>query len=85
MSAKTAIAITRNGVDSTEITHFKVSSITGGTLYKNANQTGAIANGDFITATEAAGVYFKPTLNANSTNGGPFSFQVPNIFACLSS
>ena len=71
-----AISITRNSVDGAEITHFKVSAITGGTLYKNANETGAISNGDFITAAEAAGVYFKPSLNSNSTNGGPFSFQV---------
>ncbi|UEM24124.1 Ig-like domain-containing protein [Skermanella mucosa] len=71
-----AIAITRSGTDGSEITHFKISSITGGTLYKDSAATTAIAGGDVITAAEAATVYFRPSSNANTADGGTFSFQV---------
>jgi hypothetical protein len=70
------IGIARSGTDGSEISHFKISGITGGTLYKDSGATAAIANGDIITAAEAAAVYFKPNADANTTNGDTFGFQV---------
>jgi len=34
----TGLVISRNAVDSTEVTHFKITSITNGTLFKNDGQ-----------------------------------------------
>ncbi len=49
------------------VTHFKVSGISGGTLFKN-NGTTAINNGDFISVAEGlAGVRFLPTPNSTAT------------------
>lgn len=67
------LVISRNVVDGAEITHFKISNITGGTLYKN-NGTTQITNNSFITYAEAnAGLKFTPT--ANSTSNGSFDVQ----------
>jgi hypothetical protein len=67
------LVIARNAVDSTEVTHFKISGITGGTLYQN-NGTTPIANDQFITfAQGAAGLKFTPALN--STSNGSFQVQ----------
>jgi hypothetical protein len=59
------LVISRNPVDGTEVTHFKITGITGGTLFKN-NGTTVINNGDFITFDEGnAGLKFTPgTTNA---------------------
>ena len=62
------LVIGRNAVDGTEVTHFKITGISGGTLYKNDGTT-VISNGDFITYAEGqAGLKFSPTANS-STNG----------------
>ncbi|CAO3456589.1 hypothetical protein [Azospirillum argentinense] len=71
-----AIAIARGSADGAEISHFRISGITGGTLYRNADRTGVIANGDILTAAEAAAVYFLPSQDANTADGGSFGFQV---------
>ena len=69
------LVVTRNAVDNTEVTHFKITSITNGTLFKN-NGTTAIANNDFITFAEAnAGLRFTPAVNLFSP-GTTFSFDV---------
>ncbi|HEY0349696.1 MAG TPA: choice-of-anchor Q domain-containing protein, partial [Pyrinomonadaceae bacterium] len=66
------LVISRNAVDGTEITNFKITNITGGTLFKN-NGTTQINNNDFITFAEGnAGLKFTPALDSNA-NG---SFQV---------
>ena len=65
------LVITRNPADGTEVTHFKITGISGGTLFQN-NGTTPISNGDFITVAQAgAGLKFSPTANSN-VNG---SFQ----------
>src|SRR5205814_109634 len=67
--------LSRNAVDGAEVTHFKITAITNGTLFKN-NGTTQINNGDFITFAEGnAGVRFTPAVNLFSpmTN---FSFTV---------
>ena len=54
------LVITRNAVDGAEITHFKITNITNGTLFKNDGTT-QIANNSFITSAEAnAGLRFTP-------------------------
>ena len=67
------LVISRNAADSTEVTHFKVTNISGGTLYKNDGTT-QITDNTFITFAEAnAGLKFTPS--ANSTSNGSFNIQ----------
>jgi hypothetical protein len=64
--------ISRNPADGTEVTHFKITNITGGTLFKNDGTT-QINNNTFITFAEGnVGLKVTPPLNSNA-NG---SFQV---------
>jgi hypothetical protein len=70
------LVLTRNAVDGAEVTHLKMTGITGGQLYKNDGKT-VINNGDFITAAEAgAGLKFTPSPNANTEAGDLFTFNV---------
>ncbi len=72
----TGLEINKNVADGAEVTHFKITAITGGTLYQNDGTT-AIASGDFITYAQGqAGLKFTPTANANNGAGGPFSFDI---------
>jgi Bacterial Ig-like domain (group 3) len=69
------LVITRNSVDGAEITHFKITNITNGTLFKNDGVT-QITNNSFITSAEAgAGLRFTPALNLSNPTS-TFSFQV---------
>ncbi len=69
------LVLSRNVVDSGEVTHFKITGITGGTLFKHDGAT-AIANGSFITFAEGnAGLRFTPTANLFSPTT-TFSFKV---------
>jgi hypothetical protein len=66
------LVITRNAADGAEVTNFKITGITGGTLFQNNGMT-SVSNGNFISAAQgAAGLKFTPAANSN-TNG---SFQV---------
>mgnify|MGYP003694488189 CR=1 FL=1 len=66
------LVITKNAVDGAEITYFKITNITNGTLFKNDGAT-QINDGDFITAAEGgAGLKFTPALNSSA----PGSFDV---------
>ncbi|MEQ8789709.1 MAG: Ig-like domain-containing protein, partial [Pirellulaceae bacterium] len=66
------IVIDRHAADGAEVTHFRISSITGGVLFQNNGST-PINNGDFITFAEAqAGVVFRPAADSNT----PGSFNV---------
>jgi WD40 repeat protein len=68
---KSGLVITDNG--DTEVSHFKITNIMGGTLYKNDGST-AINNADFITeASGNAGLKFTPATDANI--GGSFGIQ----------
>ena len=63
------LVISRNAADGAEVTHFKITGISNGTLYKNDGTT-AITNGTFITFAEgSAGLKFTPSANF-SGNGG---------------
>ena len=46
------LVIDRNAVDGAEVTHFRISGITGGTLFQNDGST-QINDGDFITFAQA--------------------------------
>jgi hypothetical protein len=69
------LVITRNVLDGSEISHFKITNITNGTLFKN-NGTTQIPDNSFITSAEAnAGLRFTPAHNLD-TNFNTFGFQV---------
>ena len=69
------LVVSRNALDGSEVTDFKVTGITGGTLYLNNGVT-VIANGTYVSFTEGAkGLRFTPALNLNSPSG-TFRFSV---------
>jgi hypothetical protein len=69
----TGLVITRNPADGAEVTNFKITGITGGTLFQN-NGTTAISEGAFITVAQGAlGLKFTPALNSNAN--GSFTVQ----------
>ena len=66
------LVIDRNTSDGLEVTHFKITNISNGTLYQNDGST-VINDGDFITFAEGnAGLKFTPSLDYF----GPASFDV---------
>lgn len=73
MQTTSGLVISRDEADGPEVTHFKITGITGGTVFQN-DGTSQINDGDFITFAEAsAGLKFTPTLNSTST--GHFTVQ----------
>ncbi len=61
------LVISRNAADGAEVTHFKITGITNGTLYQNDGTT-PITEGSFITFAEGnAGLKFTPTANFNGS------------------
>ena len=67
------LVITRNAADGPEVSHFKITGLSNGTLFQN-NGTTAILNNSFITAAQGnAGLKFTPA--PNSTANGSFSIQ----------
>ncbi len=69
----TGLVLSRNANDDNEVTHFKITNISGGILYQN-NGSAKINDGDFITVSQGnAGLKFTPALN--STVSGSFNIQ----------
>ena len=67
------LVISRNAADGAEVTHFKITGITNGTLFKNDGVT-QINNGDFILAADGgAGLKFRPSPDSFAT--GSFNVQ----------
>jgi VCBS repeat-containing protein len=67
------LVISRNAADGAEVTYFKITDITNGTLYQNDGTT-PIAEGSFITVAEGnAGLKFTPAANFNGS--GYFTVQ----------
>src|SRR2546428_300676 len=64
------LVISRNPADGAEVTHFRVTGITGGTLFKHDGTT-VITNGDFITFAEGTAV----TKFTPGTSNGSFMVQ----------
>ncbi|MBI5759550.1 MAG: M36 family metallopeptidase, partial [Planctomycetales bacterium] len=68
-----AIVIGRHAADGAEVTHFKISGLTGGTLFQSDGVT-PISNNSFVTFAEGqAGVKFLPSIN--STADGHFDAE----------
>ena len=73
VQSTSGLVISRNAADGAEVTHFKITSITGGSLFLNDGTT-AIAANEFITFAQAnAGLKFTPSPNSNTT--GHFTVQ----------
>jgi hypothetical protein len=74
---KAGLVITRNEADSTEVTHFKITGISGGKLFKKSGKPEdqeITAAAPFITADEGAeGLKF--TRDAAATTPGTFNVQ----------
>ena len=67
------LVISRNAADGAEVTNFKITGITNGTLYLNDGTT-AISNGSFISFVQGnAGLKFTPTTDFNGS--GSFTVQ----------
>ncbi|MBC8214331.1 MAG: hypothetical protein H8E71_06815 [Candidatus Marinimicrobia bacterium] len=63
----TGLVISRNAVDGVEVTHFKITDITSGSLYQTDGTT-QINNSDFITYDQGnAGLKFSPGADFNGT------------------
>ena len=61
------IVIHRNANDGAEVSHFRISNISAGSLY-HADGTTPIANGSYVTYTEAqAGLRFTPAPDSHAT------------------
>ena len=61
------LMISRNAVDGIEVSHFKITAISGGTLFQNNGVT-PIAAGNFITVAQGgAGLRFTPTTGSTAT------------------
>ena len=70
---QSGLVISRNPVDGAEVTHFKITAITNGTLYQNNGST-PITNNDFITFAQGnAGLKFTPILGGSGN--GSFKIQ----------
>lgn len=70
------LVISKNAGDGAEVTHYKITGITGGTLYQTDGLT-QIADNSFITDAEGAtGLKFTPNADLNSPAGNTFGFSV---------
>ena len=79
----TGLVISRNVVDGAEVTHFKITGITNGTLYQNDGVT-QITNGTFITfADGSAGLKFTPAANFNGNGSFTVQASISNVDAGL--
>jgi hypothetical protein len=68
-----AIVLERHANDGAEVTHFRISNITGGTLFQ-ADGVTVISSGGYITVAEGnAGLKFTPTTN--SIAAGSFNVE----------
>ena len=67
------LVIAKSAADGAEVTHYRITTITGGALFQN-NGTTPIASGAFITVAQgAAGLKFTPATDSSTT--GHFSVQ----------
>ncbi|PYR71971.1 MAG: hypothetical protein DMF86_24840, partial [Acidobacteria bacterium] len=83
MQTTSGLVISRNAADGAEVTHFKVTAISGGTLFQHDGST-AIAAGDFITFAQAsAGLAFTPAPNSSATGHVTIRASLSNADAGL--
>ena len=73
VQSSSGLVITPGSVDTSLITDFQITGITGGSLFLNDGVT-PVTNGTFITAAQgAAGLKFTPTAGSLAT--GSFTVQ----------
>ncbi|MFT5366863.1 MAG: putative repeat protein (TIGR01451 family), partial [Candidatus Latescibacterota bacterium] len=83
VQTSSGLVISRNANDGTEVTHYKVTNIANGTLYKNDGTT-QINDGDFITYAEGhGGLKFTPPLNSTSDRSFAIQASTSNADADL--
>ncbi|MGN7477447.1 cadherin-like beta sandwich domain-containing protein [Solibacillus silvestris] len=74
--SENGLVITPHAEDADDVTHYKISDITGGVLYKN-DGVSTIENGYFITKAEGqSGLKFLPYADTNSMAGDTYAFKV---------
>ncbi len=79
----TGLVLSRNAADGAEVTHFKITAITSGNLFKNDGAT-AITAGSFITFAEGnAGLKFTPAANFNGNASFTFRASTSGVDAGL--
>ena len=84
VQSTSGLVISRNVADGAEVTHFEITSITGGLLFQNDGIT-VISNNEFITFAQAnAGLKFTPTLNSNVTGHFTVQASLSNVNSGLS-
>lgn len=77
------LVISRNAVDGAEVTHFKITNLTNGTLFLNDGVT-PVANNSFLTFAQAnAGLKFTPTPNFFGTGSFDVQASINNTDAGL--
>jgi hypothetical protein len=77
VQTSSGLVISRNAVDSAEVTFFKVTGITNGTMFLNDGAS-PVFNGNFISVAQGnAGLKFTP--NANFSGAGSFQLQAALI------
>ena len=77
------LVITRNAADGAEVTYFKITGITNGSLFMNDGTT-AIVNGAFITFAQGnAGLKFTPTADFNGSASFTVQASTSNVDAGL--
>ena len=69
-----SISIQRNAVDGPDVTHFRITNIFNGDLFKDAALTDRVADGDIIDEFEAASLFFQPDANYYSDPLDPATF-----------
>ncbi|MBF0448925.1 MAG: cadherin domain-containing protein [Magnetococcales bacterium] len=80
VQTSSGLVVSRSANDGEEVSHFKISGITNGTLYQNNGLT-AISNGEFLTYAQAnAGLKFTPDDNLNSSNSS-FYFTIQSALS----
>lgn len=73
IQSTTGLVISRNAADGSEVTHFLIAGITGGTLFQNDGAT-IVGNNSFITTAQGgAGLKFTPS--PNSSQPGSFTIR----------
>ncbi|MGV8992415.1 MAG: DUF2341 domain-containing protein [Thiobacillus sp.] len=83
IQSTSGLVLSRNAADGTEVTHFKITGITNGTLYQN-NGTTQITNGSFITVAQGnAGLKFTPTADFNGSGSFTIQASTSNLDAGL--
>ncbi len=77
------LVISRNIVDGAEVTHFKITGITNGTLFLNDGVT-PVTNGTFVTFAQGnAGLRFTPAYNFSGNGSSTIQASVSNVDAGL--